>query len=165
MPTVEGVDPDTGERTLVSIYVRNGRYVYQRLSPAWRDPSEASPAQLGSRIRFMEAASSTYGQTMDGQLPPAAVAVRRTRSPSLEPRIRVQRELAQSRNRALVPPRLREMAEHFARLECEQATRKRGAGSKLVRPKVGCANDVPPKTPIRRLLEAYGRSTSREVSE
>jgi hypothetical protein len=111
--TFEVRDPESGERTLLHAYRRNGRVLLRRL-PKHLFIEHATPRRLEHIIAFSEAAASAFGGkgTRDG-LPPAAAAVQRALKIRAEPESagRIQGADPQESLRSLIP------GEQMARIE------------------------------------------------
>jgi hypothetical protein len=131
VPTVEGVDPETGEKVRLLVYERDGVVIYERLSSHLTDFEKATPRQLEARAAFAERAYAAFDQRMTGSLPPAAEAVRALRRDSIPKRVRPERVRTQERYRQMVPPEVREQAERVARLKVLLAENRPGVGGKV----------------------------------
>lgn len=74
--TVGVHDPVTGERLILTAYLRNEKLVLQRLPPHLFAEGY-TPGRLAALAEFGRAATRAKGDRMTEGLPPAAVAVRR----------------------------------------------------------------------------------------
>ncbi len=122
MPVVvRVVEPETGEAITVEFVKRKDGTVFLRERPETlsSDPEKWSPRKLETVANFAEAAAGSYGsRQVPGELPPAALTVRRDttgqsfRSSKVSKRAERQEEL-----RRLVSPKEYDEAMHLLGLE------------------------------------------------